>query len=493
MAALSFFIISILFIIGCLAFLFIKSRAKAKEAINTDTDQSELIKLRESEHHLQEEVMMLKNKMHHMFEDPITKLLGWQLFEDRLNQSIKESGRYQLSLGVLFIDIDDFKVINNALGYEVGDALLKQIAERLQLSIRQVDSVSRFTKDTFVILLAQLSKPETVAIVAQRILQALAQVFQIQDHELYITAHIGIALYPADGLDSSSLLRNADHALHLAKGKGKHLYQFYQEQLHIDSQRELLLNMGLSHEAVFTEFLIYYQPIINISDESVICMDTLLFWKHPELGLINPTELFQFAEKQRKLNSITEWLLHNACRQYLYWRSVGFCPALLGMPITVKQLENSHFIYRISQILQEVEFNPEWLLLEIKDDCSQISFEVLEKAINMLKYMGVKVAIDHFGTTPFPLSHFKKLSIHYLKLAPSFIEDLSTNEQTVALTKSIVFLAKTMSIELITQGVESDQQMQILKQLGCTLMQGHSLGQPLSEQEVTVKMVAPIQ
>lgn len=449
----------------------------------------ELEKSQAAEQHLKDEAKALEHKLQDAFTDPVTQLPTWQLFEDQLNRSLKESARFQLSLGVLLIDLDDFKVINDALGYEVGDALLQQVAERLKPCIRQVDSVSRITKDTFVILLAQLNKPETAALVAQRILQALANPFQINEHELYITTCIGISVYPTDGEEVQSLLRSADHALQLAKARGKHFYQFAQEKLHAQSQRELTLYTSLNHETIFEEFILYYQPVVNTHNETIMCMDALLHWQHPSLGLIHPQELFSYADKQHKLDVLTEWLLKNACRQFLEWRKLGFYPDLLGIPLSIKQLENSHFIYRISQILQELEFKPEWLLLELRGGSVELPFNVLEKAFNMLKFIGLKVAINDFGAGFFPLYYLKNFTIHYLKLDRSLIDEIETNHQAVALLEALVFLAQKMSMQLIVQGVESEQQVMILKELDFILMQGQQLGVPLSEREVASKMV----
>lgn len=490
MAEIFTFVLGIAFGALILAYLCFKCLQQAKQAQQSAAIlQAELEKTQASKLHQQEEIHILHTKLHHAFEDTVTPLLGWKLFEDRLNQNLKESARHQLTLAVLFVDIDDFKMINDALSYEVGDALLREVAKRLQTCIRQVDSASRFAKDTFVILLTQLAKPETAALVAQRLLQVLAEPFQINQHELYITVCIGIAIYPTDGQEVTTLLRSADHALHLAKEKGNHVYQFYQEKLHVKSQRDLLLYTSLNRESIFQEFVLFYQPIINVENEAIVCMDVLLHWQHPDLGLISPQELFNYVEKQKKLNIISEWLLQIACRQFLHWRSLGFQPELICIPLPSKQLENSHFIYRISQILQELAFEPSWLLLEIQESTVQCMPDVLEKSLNRLNYLGVKIAIDEFGSGIFPLAYLKEFSIHYLKLATTLISDIDKNERAIALIQSIVFLAKSLSMQIIVQGVESEQQIAKLKELGCTLMQGKLLGAPLSESEIETKMV----
>lgn len=441
---------------------------------------------------LREELNGLRTRLSHTLEDPITHLVSWTLFEDRLKQNIHESERYHLTLGIMFIDIDDFKMINDALGYEIGDKLLGEVAMRLRTCIRQVDSLTRFSKDTFVILLAQLNKPETAAIVAQRILQALKEPFIVGGDELDVTVGIGIAIFPTDGQDASTLLGSADHAMHLAKEKGTHLYQFYQADMHTRSQRELALHISLSRETLFDEFLLYYQPIINVQSDTIFCMETLLHWNHPQLGLINTSELLSYAEKQHKMNNIIEWLLASACRQFIKWRSLGFKPDYLALPLLVSQLRDSQFIYHISQILQNIGFNPGLLIFDIKESTMQVPFDVLQKAFNMLKYIGIKVAIDDFGADTFALRYLKNIHVNYLKLDPTLVADLESNEQTLALIKSILYLAHNLSIEIIVKGVESEEQVRILKELGCRLLQGHLIGSPLSEGEVTDKMIVPV-
>lgn len=451
-----------------------------------DEAESELKKIQAADEKLSEALVATQAQLHRVSNDTVTHLLSWRLFEDRLAQAIKESERYQLTMGVLFIDIDDFKVINDALNYEVGDALLIQVAERLQTCIRQVDSISRFTKDTFVILLAQLSKPETAAVVAQRILQALAPAFLVNERELYITVGIGIAIFPSDGQNTQLLLRSGDHALHLAKERGNHVYQFYQEKMHERSQRELAIYTSLSKESILTEFVLYYQPIVKVEDNSVVCMDALLHWQHTEFGTLAADELLGMVEKQRKANVISEWWLRTACQQFKHWQSLGFHPHLLGIPLSLKQLENSHFVYRLQQVLQELQFKPDKLLLEVREGGAVVSFDALEKAFNMLNYLGVNIAIDHFGSGFISLKHLKNVAVRYLKLDPALVADIQSegNQQALTLIKALGVLAESLSIQVIVEGVESEAQMTALKGLGFQLMQGPFFGVPLSIREV---------
>lgn len=437
----------------------------------------------DTERKLQQDMDTLRANIHSISTDPVTRLPGWQLFEDRLVQCIKESARYQITMAVLFIDIDDFKVINSALGRDVGDQLLLQVAERLQTCVRQVDSIGRYNKDTFVALLTQLAKPETAAIVAQRMLQALAQPFQIQEQEVYITVGIGIAIFPADGVDMGALSSSAEHAMRVAKEKGKHIYQFSQDQNHVQSQRELTLSNSLRRDSIPQEFTVYYQPVKNMDDNSVFCMNALLHWRHEDMGLIDQDELYRSAARQGKLNPLTEWLLEHACKQYAVWQAEDFHPQYLCIPLNISQLENNHFIYRLSQLLQELKFNPERLILELKDSGKPYSLEVMEKAFNMLKYMNIKLALADFGGGSFSLRNLKSLSVDFLWLDEALTRDIADNPKSAALVKSAVYLADTLSMQCIAQGVDTQAQLDVLRETGCRLVQGGLAGRPQPESE----------
>lgn len=482
---------SVILVGALLAAVFFKSHRQTKQLQSIIASKNaELYQLRKTDEKLQLEFNTLQTSLQHAITDPVTHLQGSGLFEDRVNHSIHESARYQFTMAVLYIDINDFKVINEALGYATGDAVLNVVAQRLQACIRKVDNMSRFSKDLFVILLTQLGKPETAAVIAQRILESLTQPVQVKEHKLYITASIGISIYPSDGLDAAALFRNADLALLLAKEKGCQNYQFYQEKIHANSLRELALATGLKRDSLMSEFEIYYQPIMNTQTKSIFCMEVLLYWHHPELGLINPEELYTYSEKHGKSNIIFEWLLKQASQRFVQWRTVGFQPELLGISLSIRQLNNSQFIYRISQILQECDFKPEWLLIEIKGNLSQTSFDIVEKSFNMLSYLNIKLAIDHFGSGLFSIQDLKKFAVNYLKLDQSLISDVQQNEQTKELVKAMLVLAKSLSMRLIVQGVDSEQQMMTLRELGCDFIQGEFAGAAVPEKEVVTSTVA---
>lgn len=471
-----FLIVSIIFILTVFAFYQWKNILSIK--------QSELNQLQISENQLREELSILQTRLHYATKDPLTRLLGWSLFEDRVKQNIQESACYQFSMAILFIDINEFSVINEALGYEAGDRILNEVSQRLQNSVREMDSVSRLSKDIFVVMLTQLGKPETAASVAQRILESLEQPISIKEQAVYITACIGISIYPADGLDAATLFGNADQALMLAKEKGHQNYHFYQQKDVTHSMRELELATGLKQDSFLSECEVYYQPIMHVRDKTIFCMQALLQWRHPELGLIQANELFNYMEKHDKSNIVFTWLLKKACQRFMAFRSVGFTPELLGISLSVKQLKNSQFIYGISQILQECEFKPEWLLLKIEGNFLHTPFESMEKSFNMLKYLNIKLAINHFGTSHFSLMDLKKFTVDYLILDQAMISDLQQNEKAVEFIHACNLLAQSVCAQLIIQGVDSEIQMKILRDLGCDLIQGQWIGEPLAEQTV---------
>jgi diguanylate cyclase (GGDEF)-like protein len=432
-------------------------------------------KLQETTMHEQELVAQVETQQKQLrlaFEDVLTGLPGWQLFQDRIEQNIKHSMRHNFALALLVIDIDDFDILNDAFGVETGDEILREVGVRIQSCLRQVDSACRLNKDMFAVLLTQITKPEAAVIATQRILQAISQPLIIKTHQLHLSASIGLSLLPQDCSDAPTLLRNAEHALGSAKSKGRHTYQFYQESMQARSQRELLLCSGLTSETLLQELQVNYEPIIDMQDKSILCMDAVVSWQHPELGVISADELYQYAERQRMVNAITEWLLEKACQKFIAWQSLQVKPHLLGIPLTIKQLENSNFVYRLSLIMQEAGFQPENLFLEIRDNSTLSSFDILEKSFNMLKYLNVKIGVTNFGSGALSLRYIKNLMVNYIKLEPVMIDDIALNQRDNQLLKSILEFANNLSMQVIVQGVENQEQADLLLNLGCVYMQG---------------------
>ncbi len=486
--AFGIFIVGITFILSALCYDYYRGKQFTQTVMHKLTSYDlELNDARAHNRLQQDEIDQLKTKLQATFVDPVTGLLGWQLFEDRAKQALKESERHHFSMALAVVDIDDFKVVNDALGYEVGDGLLKVIGARLNECVREVDNVSRFTKDTFVVMLTQLSKPETVAIAAQRMLQSMAMPFQINGKDINVTACIGVALFPTDGRDFQLLLSHADHALHLAKIAGNHICQFYEERMQAQSTRDLILSNGLSREELFPFFSISYQPVLNAPNNKILSLEASISWQHEELGLVLHDELLRYAEKYRKLNALSIWMLKQACEEFLQLAKKDLSISLLAMPISIKQLENPHFIYEISQVLQSLAFPPTSLLLELRDHTVETSFDVLEKAFNMLQYLGIKLALDQFGGQSLSLRYLKMVQVDYLKTDASLVNDLLENPATKTLLQSMQQFAKQMQIPLIVNGVDTQEQADVLRQFGCQLFQGSAFCEPVSH-DLIVRM-----
>jgi diguanylate cyclase (GGDEF)-like protein len=418
-----------------------------------------------------------------VLKDTLTELPSRQLIEDRLGQLLHESRRYKLLFGILFLDIDHFKLINDAMGHDAGDELLKEISIRLQASIRQVDTVGRFAGDEFVILLPQLSKPETAAYVAQRFLDAISQPFEIRGQEIFMTATIGISVYPNDGEDAQTLLKNSANALHRAKLHGKNIYQFYREEMLAASHRELTLNSSMRGASLYHDFSLYYQPQINVVTQKIIALDVALHWQHPDYGLIPVHEFLRLAENTGKIFMIGEWMMHRALQQLSKWNEQNLNFKQVAVTISLRQLENPHFTYKISHMLHEFKLDPSCLILKISEGALLTKPDIVEKAFFMLKHIGVKIAIEDFGAGNVALQQLKRFPIDYIKMAPSLTQDITVNKESEAIVKMILALATSLNIIVVAEGVETQQQRQLLNELGCNTMQGHLFSDPcLAEQ-----------
>jgi diguanylate cyclase (GGDEF)-like protein len=440
----------------------------------------------ERKHSLNAEMVEMKHKIEkNIVNDSLTGLPGWHLFEDRLRQVLTQSKRHQLTFSILFLDLDDFKIINDVLGLQAGDELLKEVAARLQFSIRQMDTVSRFTGDEFVFLLPQISKPETAAYIAQRLLNAVAQPFRIGEQELFITASAGVAIFPNDGEEIPMLLQNAESALHQAKTQGDNNYQFYRREMHIISRRELILSSGLHSPTIYQEFSLYYQPQIDIAAKQIACMETYLQWKHPDFGIIASNDFLRFSENTGTIMLIGEWILRSACQQFLTWQSLGLHPQKLAVNVSLRQLENPHFAYNVSRVLQELNLNPDVLILQISEVMLLMKLGLIEKTLRMLKQMGIHIGVTDFGTGNIALQHLRSFPLSYLKLSSTLLEDVTQNEETKAILKMIMALANTLQLTVVADGVEKVEQKLLLKELGPCLMQGPIFSPPLLPEDFT--------
>src|SRR5579872_1746574 len=441
----------------------------------------------------QQELTTLKEQLsNNMLTDSLTGLSSRKILEDHLTLTVSQSVRHQLTFSVMFLDLDGFKIINDTLGYDVGDSLLKEVAQRLKTCIRQVDTLSRFTGDEFVFIFTQIAKAETAAFIAKRLLDAIAEPFMIEGQELYVTGNIGIAVFPMDGNDGKTLLKNADLALVQAKLHGRNTYQFYQEEMHTVSHRELMLTSSLHNETSYQNFNIYYQPQVNLDTKKIVCMETLLQWHHPDFGLVTFEEFSRLAENNNIILGIYEWLMRNACHDLIKWREHYFYVQAVSMRVSLKQLENTHFIQKISLILQETKLDPSSLIFELTESSLLIQIDLVEKMLHLLKRLGVKIAINNFGASHLQLQHLRRLPIDIFKIDRSLVYDINTNPESEAIVKMIIALANSLQSQVVAEGVENVNQKDLLLLLGCVTMQGGLFSLPVLSNDFNENLLQTI-
>jgi diguanylate cyclase (GGDEF)-like protein len=448
--------------------------------------KDQLIKATEDRHLLQEKLTALETKIaNNRMDDQLTGLPSRQTFQDRLIQTLDQCKRYHFIFALMMVDLDGFRVLKNVLGLDACHDLLKEVARRIQSCIRPMDTVCRAEGGEFVFIIPQLAKPETAAYVAKRLLEVIAQPFMIQNQEIFLTASIGISVYPNDGEEPNVLIQNADQALLQAKSNGNNTYQFYQKEIHGFSQRELSLSSSLHNTDTFQDFIVYYQPWVNTVSKKIVCMEAFMNWNHPAFGMIPQQDFLRLAEKSKNILAIGEWLLRSACQQFKKWQELGFHPESIAMNVSPRQLENPHFTYQVSKILQEMKLEPANLILELSEIFLVNKIGMIDKSLHHLKQMGVHICVNHFGTGNISLQNLKGLPIHSLKMDCSLISDISTNLETEAIVKMIIALANTLKIQVIAAGVENVQQKRRLIELDCQVMQGDMICPPVAVSDFT--------
>ncbi len=432
------------------------------------------------------------NLNQNILHDYVTGLPGKKIFVDRLNQALSLSKRHQLIFVIVYLEIDEFKMIDNVFGEQAGELVLKELVLRISSCTRKVDTLSRFDDNLFVLLLPLLAKAEAAVYVVQRLFDVISEPFHVLKHELYISANIGISAYPHDGEDEKILLNNADVALQQAKLQGKNIYQFYRSEMYALSKREVILNSGLRGDSVYQEFVIYYQPVIHAETKQILGMEALLRWQHPDLGLVGPFEFLLLAENNGTIIPIGEWVLRSACQQFQQWKQMNFHLGHVSVNVSMRQLENPHFTFKVSQILQEINLSPSELVLDISENLLIPRLSLIEKTLHMLKHLGVRIAIDDFGAGNLSLKNLRKFSIDYLKIDGSLIQDMTINKESEAIVKMIIALASSLQISTIAEGVETVKQKELLQANGCFFMQGFLFSVPRVATDFSVEMLDKI-
>jgi diguanylate cyclase (GGDEF)-like protein len=420
---------------------------------------------------------------HLAYDDALTGLPNRTLFNDRLTLALAQAHRNQGKLAVMLMDLDRFKIINDTLGHAVGDQLLRGVARRLINSLREGDTVARLGDDEFAFLLPGMDQVEDVAKTAQKIIEILKSAFYFEGHELHVTPSIGIALYPNDGEDAQTLLKNANTALHRAKEQGRNTYQLYTPAMNATALERLALESRLYRALEREEFVIYYQPQINIHTGGVVGVEALVRWRHPKLGLILPGKFIPLAEETGFIIPLGEWVLLTACAQNKAWQDAGLPPLRMAVNLSISHFKREDLTKMLAQVLEKTGLHPNYLELELTES---IGMENVERAITKLqelKALGVKLSIDDFGTGYSSLSYLKRFPIDTLKIDQSFVQHIPTNPNDAAITTAIIAMAHSLNLKVIAEGVETEEQLTFLRPYRCDEMQGFLFSKPMPAEE----------
>jgi diguanylate cyclase (GGDEF)-like protein len=427
---------------------------------------------------------LYKQTHYQSLHDRLTGLPNRMLLDDRLVQAIAEAHRHQRRMAVMFMDVDRFKVINDTLGHACGDLLLQEIALRVVNCLRDVDTVARWGGDEFVILLPQIQKPSDGVMVAQRILTALKPIFEIEDHALHISSSIGIASYPEDGKDAETLLKNADAALYQAKAKGRNTYDCYTPTIKAPSSDVLTIETSLYQALENQELILHYQPQVNIETWEITGVEALVRWQHPELGLVSPGVFIPIAEANGLIVPIGEWVLRTACAQAIVWQAK--MPSLkIAVNLSARQFQQPNLVGLVANVLSETGLPSSSLELEITESTVMHDVTFARSTLTAFQAMGIHLSMDDFGTGYSSLSYLKQYPLHTIKIDRSFIQELPHDPYDQAIVTAVVAIGKSLSLRVVAEGVETQEQLNCLKHLGCNIIQGYFFSRPLPVQGIT--------
>ncbi len=416
--------------------------------------------------------------------DVLTELPNRSLFIDRLNQALAYARWHERLVAVLFLDIDRFKNINDTLGHEAGDRLLRELATRLGRCLRERDTVARFGGDEFVILLSDVADSADVNGVAQKILDAIKPAFFTDETSLHVTASIGISLFPDDGDDATLLLRNADNAMYRAKELGRNNHQFYSSDLGTRALERLTLENSLRHALERNEFVLHYQPQVDARDRRVVGVEALLRWQHPDLGLIPPLDFVPLLEETGLIVPVGEWILQSACAQLAHWQRQGWPRLRMAVNISGRQFEHPGLAASVSEALVANGLKAADLELEITESILMQQGPVMAAALDALTGLGVRLGMDDFGTGYSSLGYLRRFPIDTLKIDRSFIRDIPGDPEDAAITQAIIVMGQSLKLELVAEGVETAEQLAFLQSHNCQVMQGYYFSRPLPSEDV---------
>ena len=459
--------------------------ATLEEQIQARTHELLVIN-RQLKEEIEERKRAEKTIRHMAYYDTLTELPNRVMLEERLKAEISRAERGGESFAVLFVDLDRFKTINDTLGHGAGDLLLKSVAQRLRKCLRQYDVLSRFGGDEFVILLPRITNPKHVSMVARRIVETLKIPFKLESRKLYITLSIGIAHYPQDSKDHGTLLKYADIAMYKAKDLGRNNFQFYEPAMNVRLMQFAKLEGSLAEALDREELRLEYQPQIDINNGNLSGVEALIRWDHPEFGLVSPADFIPLAEETGLIIPIGEWVLRTACSQNVAWQQAGYRAVRMAVNLSARQFRQKTLQEMVVRILDDTGLDPQWLDLEITES------EIMQDTANAvavlrdLRGRGVNISLDDFGTGYSSLNYLKMLPVNIVKIDRAFVRNLAANDEDAAIAKAIISMAHTLRLKVIAEGVETRDQLDLLRSFGCDLYQGFLFSRPVRPGKLTV-------
>ncbi len=412
-------------------------------------------------------------------EDTLTKLPKRTIVTCQLSEAIAKAKSSSRMLGIILADLDRFKLINDTLGHQAGDRLIQQAVKRLNQCIREEDVIARWGGDEFALLLPQINSQADVSAIANRILSALQPPYNLENRPVHITSSMGIAIYPEHGEDAETLLKNADAALSQAKRQGRNNYQYYNLTFNSHSQKLLTLESLLHSALEREEFLLYYQPIVNIFTGKIVKMEALLRWHNPQLGIVAPCDFIPLAEENGTIIPIGEWVLKTACAQNKLWQTMGLSPIQMSVNLSVRQFQQPNLVSMIRDTLEQTQLHPSYLELEITESITLHDTQFAKATLMQLNQMGINLSMDDFGTGYSSLSYLKQFPFDTLKIDRSFIQDLHSASSDLAIVNAIITLGKGLDLNVVAEGVETEDLKDLLKKLNCQYIQGYLFSKPL--------------
>ncbi len=426
---------------------------------------------------------MARQMAHAAEHDALTGLPNRMLLNDRVSQAIIAAPHHMKKVAVLFLELDGFKHINDSLGHPIGDKLLQSIANRLVECARDSDTVSRQGGDEFVVLLSEVEQAEDAAIAARRMLQTVAECYSIDRHDLHVTASVGVSVYPDDGLDAETLIKNADTAMYQAKESGRQSYEFFKPAMNVRAVERQSLEEGLQRALERRELTLYYQPQVNLTTGAITGAEALIRWMHPTRGLVSPADFIPVAEDCGLILSIGAWVLREACGQARAWMDAGLRATNMAVNVSAMEFRDQNFLENLFAILAETGLDPKSLELELTESVLMKHASSTAKILQTLRESGMRVAVDDFGTGYSSLSYLRKFPVDTLKIDQSFIRQISTDGDDTTIVKAVIGMARDLKLRVIAEGVETPEQAVFLRACRCQEAQGYYFGRPVPPQQ----------